>query len=113
MAKASTRQGLIDYALRQNGAPVLEINIEDDQIDDLIDDAIQYFNERNSRLFTREGNPVNTQYNRLLYFSISKAPKWSFTLTQDFTSAYEGAVPLDPYYNPLEALISGDFKYFL
>ena len=40
MAKASTRQGLIDYALRQNGAPVLEINIEDDQIDDLVDDAI-------------------------------------------------------------------------
>ena len=46
MAKASTRQGLIDYALRQNGAPVLEINIEDDQIDDLVDDAIQFYNER-------------------------------------------------------------------
>ena len=44
MAKASTRQGLIDYALRQNGAPVLEINIEDDQIDDLVDDAIQFYN---------------------------------------------------------------------
>ncbi len=53
MAKASTRQGLIDYALRQNGAPVLEINIEDDQIDDLIDDAIQYFNERNSDGYIR------------------------------------------------------------
>ena len=46
MAQASTRQGLIDYALRQNGAPVLEINIEDDQIDDLVDDAIQFYNER-------------------------------------------------------------------
>ena len=44
MAQASTRQGLIDYALRQNGAPVLEINIEDDQIDDLVDDAIQFYN---------------------------------------------------------------------
>ena len=39
MASPSTRQGLIDYALRQNGAPVLEINIEDDQISDLVDDA--------------------------------------------------------------------------
>ena len=46
MAKPSTRQGLIDYCLRRLGAPVLEINIEDDQIDDLVDDAIQYFNER-------------------------------------------------------------------
>ena len=46
MAKPSTRQGLIDYCLRQLGAPVLEINVDDDQIDDLVDDAIQYFNER-------------------------------------------------------------------
>jgi hypothetical protein len=46
MAKPSTRQGLIDYCLRRLGAPVLEINIDDDQIDDLVDDAIQYFNER-------------------------------------------------------------------
>ena len=47
MAKPSTRQGLIDYCLRQLGAPVLEINVDDDQIDDLVDDALQYFNERN------------------------------------------------------------------
>ena len=46
MAKPSTRQGLIDYALRKLGAPVLEINIDDDQIDDLIDDAVQLFHER-------------------------------------------------------------------
>ena len=46
MAQPSSRQGLIDYGLRQLGAPVLEINIDDDQIDDLLDDAIQVFNER-------------------------------------------------------------------
>ena len=46
MAKPSTRQGLIDYCKRQLGAPVLEINVDDDQIDDLVDDAIQYFQER-------------------------------------------------------------------
>jgi len=46
MAKPATRQQLIDYCLRQLGAPVLEINVDDDQIDDLVDDAIQYFNER-------------------------------------------------------------------
>ena len=46
MAKPSTRQQLIDYCLRRLGAPVLEINVDDDQIDDLVDDALQYFNER-------------------------------------------------------------------
>ena len=46
MAKPSTRQGLIDYCLRRLGAPVLEINVDDDQIDDLVDDALQYFHER-------------------------------------------------------------------
>jgi len=46
MAKPATRQGLIDYCKRQLGAPVLEINVADDQIDDLVDDALQLFNER-------------------------------------------------------------------
>jgi hypothetical protein len=44
--KPSSRQQLIDYCLRKLGYPVLEINVEDDQIDDLVDDALQYFNER-------------------------------------------------------------------
>ena len=46
MSKPSTKQGLIDYCLRQLGAPVLEINVADEQIDDLLDDTIQFFNER-------------------------------------------------------------------
>ena len=45
MSKPSTRQGLIDYCLRRLGYPVLEINVDDDQIDDLVDDAIQHFQE--------------------------------------------------------------------
>lgn len=46
MAKPSSRQELIDYCLRRLGYPVLEINVDDDQISDLVDDAIQYFQER-------------------------------------------------------------------
>ena len=46
MAQPSSRQELIDYCLRQLGAPVLEINVAEEQIQDLMDDAIQYFNER-------------------------------------------------------------------
>ena len=46
MAKPSTKQGLIEYCFRKLGAPVLEINVDDDQVDDLVDDTIQYYNER-------------------------------------------------------------------
>ena len=46
MAKPSSRQELVDYALRRLGAPVLEINVADEQLDDILDDTIQYFQER-------------------------------------------------------------------
>ena len=46
MAKPASRQELIDYCLRKLGAPVLEINVAEEQLDDLVDDALQFFNER-------------------------------------------------------------------
>ena len=46
MAQPSTRQELVDYAKRQLGYPVLEINLADEQIEDLMDDAIQLFQDR-------------------------------------------------------------------
>ena len=64
MATPSSRQGLIDYALRQNGAPVLEINIEDDQISDLVDDAVQFYNERHMDGYIC--TPVKVKYDQLM-----------------------------------------------
>jgi len=46
MAQPSSRDGLIDYAKRQLGYPVLEINVADEQFSDLLDDAIQVYQER-------------------------------------------------------------------
>ena len=46
MAQPSSREGLIDYAKRQLGLPVLEINVADEQFQDLLDDAIQVYQER-------------------------------------------------------------------
>ena len=46
MAQPSSRQELIDYCKRKLGAPVLEINVADEQIEDLVDDSIQFFQER-------------------------------------------------------------------
>lgn len=39
----STRDGLKQYALRALGAPVLEINVDDDQLEDRLDEALEYF----------------------------------------------------------------------
>ena len=41
----TTRQGLIDYCLRRLGSPVTEINVDDEQVSDRIDDAIEFFQE--------------------------------------------------------------------
>jgi len=48
MAKPQSRNQLIDYCLRRLGHPVIEINIDDEQIEDRLDDALQMFMEYNS-----------------------------------------------------------------
>ena len=45
MATPNTRQTLISYAKRALGHPVIEINVDDDQIDDRIDEALQYYQQ--------------------------------------------------------------------
>lgn len=45
MANPNSRQGLMDYCLRRLGHPVIEINIDEDQIEDRIDDAFQFYRE--------------------------------------------------------------------
>jgi hypothetical protein len=45
MALPETRQQLIDWCLKKLGAPVLEINLDDLQIEDRVDEAIAYFND--------------------------------------------------------------------
>ena len=48
MAKPTSRQTYIDYCMRQLGHPVIKINVAQEQIDDIVDDAIQKFQEFNS-----------------------------------------------------------------
>tara|TARA_Y100000004_G_scaffold19283_1_gene19821 strand:+ start:463 stop:1278 length:816 start_codon:yes stop_codon:yes gene_type:complete len=43
MAKPTSKDQLKDYIKRKLGAPVLEINVDDDQLDDRVDEALQYF----------------------------------------------------------------------
>ena len=46
MAKPESRGQLINFGLRKLGYPVLEINLDTDQIHDALDDTIQLYNER-------------------------------------------------------------------
>lgn len=45
MATPKTRAQFKDYCLRELGHPVIQINIDDDQLDDRIDQALQFFND--------------------------------------------------------------------
>lgn len=48
MAKPNSRSTLQDYCLRNLGAPVIEINVDEDQLEDRTDDAIQFYQEYHS-----------------------------------------------------------------
>lgn len=45
MAKPASRAQLKEYCLRKLGKPVIEINVDDDQVDDRIDEALSFFED--------------------------------------------------------------------
>ena len=53
MAAPSTRQTHIDYCLRRLGDPVIEINVDDDQLEDRVDESLEYFREYHSEALQR------------------------------------------------------------
>jgi hypothetical protein len=63
-------------------------------------------------LFSYGTKQIDTQINRLVSLTIGNASKWSITFTHDQTNAFSGPTTIDPFYNPLEAFIYGDLKYF-
>jgi len=48
MAIPNTRSTLKDYCLRALGKPVIDINVDEDQVEDRIDEALQYFAQYHS-----------------------------------------------------------------
>ena len=51
--RLNSRSDFIDYCLRRLGHPVIEVNIDDEQIEDRINDAIQLFTEYDAEGSTR------------------------------------------------------------
>jgi hypothetical protein len=48
MAAPNSRDTLIEYCLRRLGDPVIEINVDTDQLEDRVDEALQYYQEFHS-----------------------------------------------------------------
>tara|TARA_R110000765_G_scaffold270094_2_gene368934 strand:- start:4829 stop:5584 length:756 start_codon:yes stop_codon:yes gene_type:complete len=48
MASPNSRDTLIDYCKRRLGEPVIEVNVDEDQLEDRVDEAIQYYQEFHS-----------------------------------------------------------------
>ena len=53
MANPASRQELIDYALRKLGSPVIEINVDEDQMEDRVDEALQFYQTYHSDAIIR------------------------------------------------------------
>jgi len=53
MAAPNSRATLIDYCKRRLGEPVIEVNVDEDQLEDRVDEALQYYQEYHSDATTR------------------------------------------------------------
>ena len=68
-SRPASRAELKAYAKRQLGDPVIEINIDEDQLEDRVDEALQYYQEYHSDATTRTylkhqvtANNISDQY---------------------------------------------------
>jgi hypothetical protein len=84
----SSRDGLKQYALRALGSPVLEINVDDDQVEDRIDEALDYW-----RLYHYEGieQLYLKQQIRASEITLSASVAGTFNLAENITGATSGA----------------------
>ena len=82
----STRQELIDYCLRRLGAPVIEVNVDDDQVSDRIDDALQHWNE-----YHFDGTERTYVKHKLTGSTLTLTGSATFTAGETITGGTSGA----------------------
>lgn len=87
----STREQLKQYALRALGAPVLEVNVDDDQLEDRLDEAIDYW-----RLYHWDGSEkVYLKQNiRASEMTLTSAVTSNFSIGEFVVGATSGAKAL-------------------
>ena len=94
MAQPATRSDFKNYCLRQLGAPVLEINLAEEQCEDLIDDALQYFHERHFDGVLQtylKYQITEADINRGTAITNSGSSNWAGITTTSATSTIDGA----------------------
>lgn len=119
MAITNKKDLLIDYCLRRLGAPVIQINVDEEQVLDRVDDAIQRFHyyhqdaiERQMLVLTISQNDIDNKY-----FTVDSNVQevLSFILPDSFSGSASAFANLsvngvslgDIFSNPLGGL--GDF----
>lgn len=107
--KPSSRDELKEYCLRKLGKPVLEINVDDDQIEDLIDDAIQLYHERH-------GEGIDRVFLKHKLLQTEKDTLTGIAATTTGTSSHGGVAMMEyeegANYLPLPDSIIGVNKIF-
>ena len=91
MAIPTSREGLKQYCLRDLGAPVLEINVDDDQLEDRIDQVLDYW-----RLYHYEGieQVYLKQLVRASEATLTTSVAATFNLSEVITGATSGATAI-------------------
>ena len=88
MTTPSSREQLKQYALRALGKPVIEINADDDQLEDRIDEALQYFAQYHYDAIRR--TYLKYQYTQTDYDRINADTSESVTKNSVTTTWKEG-----------------------
>ena len=117
MASVTSREQLKDYCLRQLGAPVIEINVDDDQVEDRIDDAFQFYREYHfdavEKLYLKHEITANNISNQ--YIEISNAivgVERIFPMMNKSTGTNIFDIKYQILINDLYTLMSTDLIYY-
>jgi hypothetical protein len=117
MASVTSREQLKDYCLRQLGAPVIEINVDDDQVEDRIDDAFQFYREYHfdavEKLYLKHAITANNISNQ--YIEISNAivgVERIFPMMNKSTGTNIFDIKYQILINDLYTLMSTDLIYY-
>jgi len=102
MASPSTRAELITYCKRQLGEPVLQVNIDDEQVNNVIDDTFQFFQE----------NCYNGMERAYLYHEISADDKTRFAAQTTTTAALSSEWKETTNFIPIPDHVVGITKVF-
>jgi hypothetical protein len=117
MATVTSREQLKDYCLRQLGAPVIEINVDDDQVEDRIDDAFQFYREYHfdavEKLYLKHeitANNISNQYIEISNAVVGVERVFPFMNKSTGTNIFD--IKYQILINDLYTLMSTDLIYY-